>query len=315
MTKKSLLATVVAATLIAAGCGFERKSVIGPSGTNNNNNNSGNNGNPSGGTGSGGGGPMVGVWTSQNVSIPNISSCGNFQWAIANQTATTIDGTFSADCADVLTISGSASGQLTSSTTVAVTVNGSATLPGLPPCNFSLNGTGTIEDNESTLRIPYTGTTCFGPVHGTEVLRKHSSAPPDATPGPTPPPTVPPGTSNPNHVGPGPLTADRARAVINATANEFPNLTSPRNTTDEGVAAAQELLRRMIWHLQLAGFQAGRQRNPSGALSNDKLTIFIDGAWHAYDVFNDLGAPGVPMKVQFFEVAPANYVPDPGIPD
>jgi hypothetical protein len=314
MTKKSLLATVVAATLIAAGCGFERKSVIGPSGTNNNNN-SGNNGNPSGGTGSGGGGPMVGVWTSQNVSIPNISSCGNFQWAIANQTATTIDGTFSADCADVLTISGSASGQLTSSTTVAITVNGSATLPGLPPCNFSLNGTGTIEDNESTLRIPYTGTTCFGPVHGTEVLRKHSSAPPDATPGPTPPPTVPPGTSNPNHVGPGPLTADRARSVINATANEFPNLTSPRNTTDEGVAAAQELLRRMIWHLQLAGFQAGRQRNPSGALSNDKLTIFIDGAWHAYDVFNDLGAPGVPMKVQFFEVAPANYVPDPGIPD
>ena len=79
--------------------------------------------------------------------------------------------------------------------------------------------------------------------------------------------------------------------------------------------AAGEVLLRTIWHLQLAGFQAGRQRNPSGALSNDKLTIFIDGAWHAYDVFNDLGAPGVPMKVQFWEVAPANYVPDPGIPD
>ena len=71
----------------------------------------------------------------------------------------------------------------------------------------------------------------------------------------------------------------------------------------------------MIWHLQLAGFQAGRQRNPSGALSNDKLTVFADGAWHAYDVFNDLGAPGVPMKVQFWEVTPANYFADSGIPD
>ena len=71
----------------------------------------------------------------------------------------------------------------------------------------------------------------------------------------------------------------------------------------------------MIWHLQLAGFQAGRQRNPSGVLSNDKLTVFADGAWHAYDVFNDLGAPGVPMKVQFWEVTPPNYFADPGIPD
>ena len=107
----------------------------------------------------------------------------------------------------------------------------------------------------------------------------------------------------------------RARQVVFATANEFPGLTAPRNTTDEGVAAAEQLLRRMIWHLQLAGFQAGRQRNPSGVLSNDKLTVFADGAWHAYDVFNDLGAPGVPMKVQFWEVTPPNYFADPGIPD
>lgn len=314
MTKKRLLATLLVTTLFAVACGFERHTVIGPSPTNNNSGGNGGSG-AGGGSGSGGGGPMVGVWTSQAVTIPNISACGNFQWAVTSQTATTIEGTFSADCADVLTISGNASGRLNSSTTVAITVTGSASLPGLPPCNFTLNGTGTIEDSESTLRIPYTGTTCLGPVRGTEVLHKHSSAPADPTPGPTPSPTVPPGTSNPNHVGPGPLSVDRARAVVNATANEFPNLTGPRSTTDEGVAAAQELLRRMIWHLQLAGFQAGRQRNPSGALSNDKLTVFADGAWHAYDVFNDLGAPGVPMKVQFWEVTPANYFADSGIPD
>jgi len=55
------------------------------------------------------------------------------------------------------------------------------------------------------------------------------------------------------------------------------------------VAAAAELLRRAIWHLHLAGYQSGRQRNPSGAISNDKLTIAIDGAWRAYDIFMDMG--------------------------
>src|SRR5205809_6706885 len=159
MTKKSALATLLLAALLAAACGFEQRTVIGPSGSTNPTNNSGGNGGggSGGGSGSGSGGPLVGVWTSQQITIPNISTCGNFQWAVTNQTATTIDGTFSADCADVLTISGNASGRLTTSTTVAVTVTGSASLSGLPPCSFTLNGDGTIEDNGSALRLPYTG--------------------------------------------------------------------------------------------------------------------------------------------------------------
>ena len=78
---------------------------------------------------------------------------------------------------------------------------------------------------------------------------------------------------------------------------------------------AEELLRRMIWHLQLAGYDAGRQRNPSGAISNDKLTVFINGSWHAYDCFRNLGTPGIPIDVIFLEVFPAGHVNDGGIPD
>ncbi len=121
---------------------------------------------------------------------------------------------------------------------------------------------------------------------------------------PPPPPTGGGGGGNGSgHVGPGPLTEARAQQVVYATANEFPRLLT--------VAGADDLLRRTIWHLHLAGYQAGRQRNPSGIISSDKLTIYINGAWHAYDIFGLQD----PLTVHFIEVFPANPVPDGGIPD
>src|SRR5262249_51780069 len=54
----------------------------------------------------------------------------------------------------------------------------------------------------NTLRIPYSGTTCLGPVHGTEVLRRPqpaAPAPPAPAPAPTPPsPPPPPAPSGPS---------------------------------------------------------------------------------------------------------------------
>ena len=54
----------------------------------------------------------------------------------------------------------------------------------------------------------------------------------------------------------------------------------------------------MIWHLHLAGFQAGRQRNPSGAISIDKLTIVhqrrVEGVRHLHRTAD---VPGVPLSV------------------
>ena len=73
---------------------------------------------------------------------------------------------------------------------VPITVSGTAALPGIPSCSFTLNGTGTIVDN-NTLRIPYTGTTCMGPVQGAETLRRRVETPP-APPAPEAPPPPPP---------------------------------------------------------------------------------------------------------------------------
>ncbi|HUR35342.1 MAG TPA: hypothetical protein VM032_16170 [Vicinamibacterales bacterium] len=261
---------------------------------------------------------MLGTWSSNPLSGISASSCTGFSWQVTSQTATSLAGTFAATCANGMSATGSASGLLNGSD-VPYTVSGTATVPGLPSCPFSIAGTAHIVDS-NTLRIPYAGSTCLGPVSGEETLRRPTQ--PSPTPAPEPAPTphpepapAPTPAESPFHVGPGPLSMTRAEQVINATADEFPGLRTARPSEAEAGAAATELLRRMIWHLRRAGFDAGRQKNPSGAISGDKLTVFADGAWHAVDVFYDYGTAGVPVKVIFWEVFPANPLPDEGIAD
>jgi hypothetical protein len=141
---------------------------------------------------------MVGVWTSQLAAAPTLpppSSCGNFQYQIAVQTGNSIAGTFTATCGNSLTISGSASGRLDGNN-VSLTVDGSGSMPGLPTCNFTVTANGTIQDNGYTLNLPYSGTTCVGPIHGTEVLHRPQPAAPPPPPAPVPPPP-PPAPSGP----------------------------------------------------------------------------------------------------------------------
>jgi hypothetical protein len=137
-------------------------------------------------------GSFLGTWTSQSqVSTTAVSvapsSCSGFQWAINSQTATTVGGTFSAQCAGGITVSGTASGQLVSSSSMTVSATGAASGAGISNCSFALAGTATLIDNATALQIPYTGTTCLGPVQGTETLRK--ATPQAPTPAPTPTPT------------------------------------------------------------------------------------------------------------------------------
>ena len=261
---------------------------------------------------------MLGTWSSPLNGIAAASSCAGFSWQVTSQTLNSVAGTFSATCANGITASGTASGQVNGSD-VPYTVTGTATVPGLPSCPFSLSGTGHIVDG-NTLLFPYAGTTCIGPISGTETLRRPAQADtvPEPAPDPAPEPEQAPAPApveSAFHVGPGGLSMTRAEQVVNATAAEFAGLTAARGSEAEAQAAATELLRRVIWHLRHAGFDAGRQKNPSGAISGDKLTMFADGAWHAVDIFFDYGTPGVPVKVIFWEVVPPSPIADEGIPD
>lgn len=270
----------------------------------------------------GGVGPLGGIWAAEaDFSSPDSWSCTGFQWNVTTQTATTISGTFIGVCSGTVLVSGSASGELRGSD-ITIRVEGTASLAdNIVTCPFTLNGTGHIVNNNE-MQVEYEGTTCFGPVSGEETLRRPAAnepPPPPPVPPPTDLPPAPPAPQSPpgsqHHVGPGALTEDRAERVVDATGAEFPHLLRTFPTDAQARSAAEQLLLRTIWHLELAGFNAARQRNPSGAISNDKLTIFIGGKWRAYDIFRAYGTAGNETRVIFFEVSPPDPVEHAGIPD
>ncbi len=162
---------LVTVTVLASGCGFDRKSTpISPSPS------------PTSNPGS----PQtsyVGTWSSAASTMATAAdACRNIQWKITNQTTTYIAGDFSAVCG-AFTITGTGSGQLNGQD-VALAVSGSVSGSGLQQCSFSLTGNGTIQGD--TLPLAYSGTTCLGTVRGTETLRRGGTTTPVVINAPTP---------------------------------------------------------------------------------------------------------------------------------
>ncbi len=110
-------------------------------------------------------------------------------------------------------------------------------------------------------------------------------------------------------IGTGETTAYRAGLIIGGVAHEYPALVAP--VADEATLDANrlELLLRTIWHLNESGFSSGRQRNPSGLLSTDKIAVVESGVTRAFDTYT------AGMAIQALQVFPANLVADPGTPD
>jgi Carboxypeptidase regulatory-like domain len=124
---------------------------------------------------------MLGTWVVQGTSttasvrtsssapsaLPDFSSCSNFRWEVTSQTATQVAGTFTADCAGDVTVRGTITGQL-GGTTIPIVLSGELTHAG-EGCPFSLTGSGTPIDSQ-TFHLTYSGTTCLGPMQGTNTL-------------------------------------------------------------------------------------------------------------------------------------------------
>jgi len=113
---------------------------------------------------------LIGNWASASATvIPAPSTCVDFKWNATEQTGSSAKGSFSATCAGDLKVQGTASGTL-SGTTIAWSANGTAVSPTVPTCAITL--TGTAELTATSIRVPYNGNTCLGPVSGVEVLNK-----------------------------------------------------------------------------------------------------------------------------------------------
>lgn len=110
---------------------------------------------------------LLGTWQS-TPDIPVPTSCSTFTWEITEVNGNTGSGKFSASCGG-FEVNGTANGTL-SGNTVTFTASATATGPDGFTCPISLSGTATIDGDLIT--IPFTGTTCFGPVSGTQVLKK-----------------------------------------------------------------------------------------------------------------------------------------------
>jgi hypothetical protein len=109
------------------------------------------------------------------------------------------------------------------------------------------------------------------------------------------------------------LTAYNAGLIIGGTAHEFPALVAQVADAATLDANRLELLRRTIWHLIQFGFTAGRQMNPSGILSTDKIAVVEEGQLRSFDCYTGTFETG--LTVQAVQVFPPNLSADGGIAD
>jgi hypothetical protein len=112
---------------------------------------------------------VAGAWTSIASETTLTNTCTDFHWTITEVAGTSGSGTFTARCMGTLVVAGTAHGSL-SGTTVTWAADALGTTPGGASCPVVLTGTATFDGTQ--FRVPYTGTTCLGPVSGAEVLRK-----------------------------------------------------------------------------------------------------------------------------------------------
>ncbi len=128
---------------------------------------------------------LIGTWVSRShitaEGLPaSFSQCWNMQLTISSQTATLALGSLTMVCPDNLTVAGSIRGTL-GGATIPLTYEGAATQSG-QNCSFTMSGTGTPLGADN-FRFDFTGTSCLGPIYGSEILRLGGpAAPPAAAP-------------------------------------------------------------------------------------------------------------------------------------
>src|SRR5436190_2044343 len=81
-----------------------------------------------------------------------------------------VAGMFAATCAGY-PVTGSANGTMNGNN-VTINVSGAGSVSGVQVCPFQFTSNATIQDNGDTIVLPYSGTTCLGPISGTQTLHR-----------------------------------------------------------------------------------------------------------------------------------------------
>ena len=110
----------------------------------------------------------LGTWTGAAIA-PAAQSCGALLWKTTSQTGSQVSGDFSATCADDVKLAGTMTATH-SDTSIPWAATGTAT-KGATTCPFSMTGTGTFQGT-SNIVVSYAGTSCNGPVSGSETIKR-----------------------------------------------------------------------------------------------------------------------------------------------
>ena len=110
----------------------------------------------------------LGTWAGPTLA-PAAQSCGSLMWKITSQTGTQASGDFSATCGDDVKLTGTMTATH-GDTSIPWAVTGTAT-KGATTCPFSMTGTGTFQGT-SNIVVNYAGTSCNGPVSGSETIKR-----------------------------------------------------------------------------------------------------------------------------------------------
>lgn len=114
---------------------------------------------------------FAGAWGSSTIAGLPLGNCSDVKWLITAQTASSVGGTVTANCASGIVVAANLTGTLQSENVIDLIATGTLTAMSLPACTFNLTGTGTRQAGD-TMKVDYDGSHCLGTVKGTETLRK-----------------------------------------------------------------------------------------------------------------------------------------------
>ncbi len=113
---------------------------------------------------------LLGTWQLSTASsgLPTAGECSELTFSFDQQQGDVYTGTFDGVCGDGTMLTGTATGTYQDGV-MTVHAVGTASQGGIE-CAFTLDGTALV--TETQINIEYSGTSCLGPVSGSEVLER-----------------------------------------------------------------------------------------------------------------------------------------------
>lgn len=194
---------------------------------------------------------------------------------------------------------------------VNLKAKGSAVAFGLT-CSFDLSGVGQRESADA-VRLNYNGSTCFGPVSGSELLRRNAPAPapqPEPSPEPTPSPEPAPTPAPPSAPTTGSVkcAGTTGKQIVDCVEKAYPSYLAAGVSLQTRTANMQFLRDRIIETAKCKGLDVGLNLKRGGpSISTDFLVWRHDGKTEGVDIGAGYDDTSKTLDLMWYTYGPPNY--------